>query len=156
MAPLELGPVPLIKREVHKLKLNKDLLGITLSIGCFIHCVGLVLLSVALPTFTNLHEDELIHTILFLLVTVIAIPTFWQGYNTHRSKGTMIQGYIGVAFLGLAIVFAHESKTAEISLSIVGSILLVIAHVKNLAACKRCQLKRKISQPNSSSPLAEG
>lgn len=112
--------------------MNKDKLGIILSVGCLIHCILTPLVIPVLPLLgLTMEHEAFVHLILGSAVLIIAATTFIPGYLKHRDIFIMIAGFIGaltVMTTGIGELFNHESYTI---FTISGSVILVISHYLN-------------------------
>ena len=112
--------------------MNKDKIGIILSIGCLIHCILTPLIIPMLPLFGLAVEHEaFVHLILGSVVLTIAAITFIPGYLKHKDIFIMIAGFSGALIVmatGIGELLSHESYTI---FTVLGSIVLVISHYLN-------------------------
>jgi len=105
-----------------------DGLGGFLSLLCLIHCMVLPWLAALLPI--TLLLDESAHIWLFLALAPAAVMAAISGYRTHRQHLPIILIVPGVMLVGGA-AFTPISESLEVSLTIVGSLLLIIGHLLN-------------------------
>lgn len=98
---------------------------------CVAHCLLVpfaVALSPALSAVLDIPES------FHLWVVVLAIPmssiALLFGYRIHHFPGPVFKGLVGLVLLGAGVLYA-SSETMEVSLTVIGSILLVVAHVRN-------------------------
>ncbi len=117
-----------------------DLAGMALSFLCLIHCIALPVLLSALPwLMPNFAEDEMTHKVLALMVIPVGSFGLISGYRKHLQLWIPIWGIAGLLCIGCA-AFAGEQlgEHTEHTLSVLGSIQLVIAHFFNYRAHKAC------------------
>ncbi len=107
-----------------------DRLGVGISLICVIHCVLFPLLLVLLPVwslFDAVHAWA--HPV--LLVTVIPIAILSCRGRDVPSKNKMLF-ILGVVFLAFAwISHGFINPLGEVLITLLGSTVLIIAHVKN-------------------------
>ena len=109
-----------------------DKIGIAISSLCLVHCIALPLIVMAFP-FLELDHD---HTHELFLVAIVAVVfiAFLPSYKKHGQKKILLFAGLGISSLLASIFAGHElgSEIGEHVLSIVGSLLLITAHVKNI------------------------
>jgi MerC mercury resistance protein len=117
-----------------------DLMGITLSGLCMVHCLALALVMSLLPTVTPaLPGDARVHRVLYLAVMGCGLTAFVRGYRRHRRAVVL---YLMVPALGLLLAGAlgvARLRAWEVGLSVGGSLLMVAAHGLNHSFCARCR-----------------
>jgi hypothetical protein len=131
-----------------------DRLGIGLSLLCLAHCLSIPLLYLFFPIIDNNHFSEELHVVLGLVVIGLAIPAFWKGFRAHSKKIPALFGASGCSLLLMAFI-VPETEThlhtlhidSHITLTILGSILLIIGHILNIRSCScgssTCQSEKK-------------
>jgi MerC mercury resistance protein len=116
-----------------------DMTGIGLSFGCLIHCLFGPFIITLLSSFTlfeliSIKSSELyIHLFLLLFIGPICLFTFYNGYKQHRSLIPLTLSVIGI----LSLTFGIEelnllSGTFHLFLNLLGSLLIILAHLINL------------------------
>ena len=123
-------------------KIKWDLVGVTVSGLCIMHCILLpvvLLLVPVLGTYTHFLEDYT-HRIFLGLVIAAAGLSFVPGYRVHRHIWPSVIALAGISILGaVAMGGAHElGHDAEPIIAGVGSCLLITAHWVNHQKCKKC------------------
>ena len=121
-----------------------DQLGIAGSLLCTIHCAATPLLigylSVAGLGFLG---DELIHQVLAVLLTAIALLAFIPGWRRHGRTAIALVGGVGVTLILSASFLLHPfvSHTMETVITALGSVILIAAHGLNwkLSQASGCQ-----------------
>lgn len=111
-----------------------DRAAIILSMLCLVHCLALPIAISLLPAATHLLDvPEEVHALLFLVAAPISAYAIAAGYRKH---GFLLPALIAAAALGLIGLgaFGGLSVLLETGVSVVGSLLLVAAHVVNLRA----------------------
>jgi len=116
-----------------------DSLALILSGICLVHCL---LLPVALTIMPILGAHMMSHGDFHALMLVIALPTsvlaFGIGCRQHRRGSVLLLGTAGLTLLVVA-AFAVESTwgaEAERWITVLGGIVLAIAHVQNFRFCR--------------------
>ena len=114
---------------------NNNLIGITLSILCIIHCA---LPFLAIVTSLNLFEifienSKIIHIFLFTLVFFIYLIVFPKNYIRERKLLTLIISSIGILLLFFALFLDGYPETYS---TLIGAVLLLLAHYRNHISTK--------------------
>jgi hypothetical protein len=109
-------------------RLSWDHLGGFLSFLCMIHCLVLPWLLIMLPFALLL--DEYVHLWLFLAITPTAALAAWSGFRQHRQHLPAIFILLGVFLVGIAAL-RPIGEGLEVTLTVVGSLLLIFGHVHN-------------------------
>jgi urea transporter len=117
-----------------------DKMAIAISSLCVAHCLIFPVLVMLIPSITGLGlASEAFH--LWMIVSVIptSIYALTLGCKKHSHKSVLIFGLIGLSFLITAITPAANIFTAlnEKSLTLLGALFIVIAHVKNFKLCQK-------------------
>lgn len=91
-----------------RLKINWDVLGISSSVACAIHCALLPLFFTSLPVFgINIINNNAFEVGMVILAFAIGILSLYHGYKKHHhSFWPMIVFSIGFVFLVLKLFFA--------------------------------------------------
>jgi hypothetical protein len=109
-----------------------------LSIACALHCLlvpsFLIVTSGALALSI---DDEFIHwTILFLAIP-ISLYALITGVSNHNDYGVFLVGLAGLGILfATALLESSLAETFVIIFTLMGSLLVVYAHIKNFQLCK--------------------
>ena len=121
--------------------LELDTLGACVSGLCLVHCVALPLIFAFAPALAHLIPgDEAVHRILAFLVVGAGLPSFLGGVRKHGQRRVLVAGFAGIAIILGALAFGDRfsSHAAEISVTMLGSLLLTSAHLANRTFCRRC------------------
>ena len=115
-----------------------DLLGITLSLTCLVHCLALPLLILLAPALgTWIAMPEWVHAAILMLAQPAAMMAMNGGWRQHGrvAPAALAATGIGLLVAGLA---AHEEwmpladpETADRLLTSLGAVALVTAHLLN-------------------------
>lgn len=104
---------------------------VSASLLCLIHCVALPIAIAALPALSNsLDFPSWTHAALLALAMPLSLSALIVGYDQH---GAVLPAVIGAAGLGLMAMglFMAESRTAETGLTVIGTVLVAVAHLRN-------------------------
>jgi hypothetical protein len=118
-----------------------DNVGAGLSGLCFVHCVGMPLVFSFAPTLAHLIPgDEIVHRYLAFLIVGAGLPSFVIGFRRHKEWLVLAIGLAGMGVILGALIFGHHfgSHVAEIGVTMMGSLLLTMAHLANRTFCRRC------------------
>ncbi len=111
-----------------------DKVGICVSGFCLIHCLATPILLILFPAsmFTNIHF-EITHQIFAVLVTSSILLAVYPTCKEHGHYDIIGLALIGIT-LTLCAVFFHDyvSKTVSHGTTVIGSIILITAHIKNM------------------------
>ncbi len=122
-----------------------DLTGLSLSALCLIHCLGAPLAMASLPALAMTTSESLIHWLLAFVLLAVAGWAFYRGYRVHGQKKVPFWGSLGLALLFLALFapehshllgHSHGVLTWETGFSVLGSLILVSAHLQNMKLCR--------------------
>lgn len=114
---------------------NNNLIGITLSILCIIHCA---LPFLAIVTSLNslaifIENSKIIHIFLFTMVFVVYLIVFPKNYIRDRKLFTLIISSFGVLLLFFALFLDGYPETYS---TLIGASLLLLAHYRNHISTK--------------------
>lgn len=128
-------------RSKSKTKAPKNLwdkMGIFISSLCLIHCMGLPIVIIAFPALKSTIMHDELHEILFVAIIAISFLAFLPNYKLHKQKKVLFTALSGIGMLLISISAGHHLETqhiadkiTEISLSIIGSFVLIKAHYMN-------------------------
>lgn len=95
---------------------------------CLLHCLGLPLFALALPTLAAaLGASEGVHAVLLAVAAPLALVALWRGWRSHGIVAPAALGGAGLALMALALA-AHA---LEQPLTLAGVLVLAIAHLLN-------------------------
>lgn len=121
-----------------------DYLGISISLLCLIHCLGLPLVLMSLPILARYYlTHPYFHVALALVIVPVALIALWRGFRQHQKISIFILGLLGVILILVASVTRVTFdlfRMYEPIFTIFGSVILSISHVLNLRQVKTCQL----------------
>ena len=116
-----------------------DKSAIVLSFLCALHCLLLPAAIVLYPsTLGFLSGDESVHFALLFVVIPISAYALIKGGKVHKSRKVFITGISGLLVLVAAVVLGHDivGEIGEKILTVLGSIIVIIAHIKNHLICR--------------------
>lgn len=110
-----------------------DKLGLCTSVLCLIHCITPPILMLYLPVSTfSFLQEEIVHNILSVIVIASIIFAVYPTCKKHEHKDILILAGMGVLFIIAAAFVAHHSNKLHYSFTMLGSLFLIISHVKNI------------------------
>ena len=126
-------------KKLLKSKNLADKLSICLSLSCIVHCIGLPLLVLMIPSLSSMWiSDELTH----LLIVIIALPTsiyalfsvFGKNkrYKCLECYKCVIFMSIGFVLLFSAFLLHDYGESVEKLVTIIGATILASAHIYNI------------------------
>ncbi len=117
-----------------------DNLGITISSICAVHCVLLPMIFLIAPySFLASHE---FHEALIYFILPCAFIAFVLGCRRHKDIKVAAMGTFGIILLGSALLMhdifhsdQHSEEFTTVLITVLGSILLVLSHLRNRKLC---------------------
>ena len=121
--------------------LRADRVGIVVSAACFVHCILTpIVLSVSAVSAHYLPSEERVHRTLAVSVAVIGGFAIITGYRKHRRSRVLL-----LISCGLLLIFGGAywgdrlpSHSSEVIVTMMGSCLMISAHLINHTFCKNC------------------
>lgn len=117
-----------------------DKFSITLSLLCAVHCLMVPLLLIAAPSLSALHlQNEAFHFWMLAAVIPISLYALSIGCKKHQRYRLLFWGVSGLSLMIIAVLFGHDigGEVAEKVLTLLGAVLVVVAHVGNFQRCKK-------------------
>jgi hypothetical protein len=117
-----------------------DVIGISASFLCLIHCLGLPYLLMALPALgLTLPDSEMTHRLLAAGVVIPAAFGALRGYRIRYCMAPFLLIGIGIALIAFAAFVAHAmlGEAWETPLTVSGSLSLVVGHLLNRRILRR-------------------
>ena len=116
-----------------------DKLAITLSSACVIHCFfspAFILLTSGMFSFS--FDNESVHYLILFLAVPVSLYGLISGFTNHKTAYFLTVGVFGLFVLLLAIALGETflGELGEMTLTLIGSLLVVYSHFKNHQACK--------------------
>ena len=111
-----------------------DRVGICLSALCIIHCLLTPAALILLPSLNLFVFEESFHRLAVMVILPVAILALLPGLLSHGRPAPILAGFVGAALVLTAVIeLGHvHGSLAEITLSILGSVVLIFSHVLNL------------------------
>jgi len=128
--------------EREMLSLQSDRLGIIASALCFIHCILTpVVLSLSAVWAHYLPSEEKFHRVLAVLIAGIGCFAIIGGYRRHRRSRVLFMMCTGLCFIFAGAYYGDHlpSHLAEVATTLVGSCLMIVAHLTNHTFCRDCR-----------------
>lgn len=117
-------------------KLNWDVIGITASLACAIHCALLPLFLSSLPLFgINIIENTAFELGMVALAFAVGSFSLYHGYKKHHRSWLPITLFAGGMLFLVAKIFWHEWHLVLLAPAVV---LIVSAHYLNFRKGIRC------------------
>lgn len=116
-----------------------DRIGIIVSSVCLIHCLLVPFVLMIFPFIET--EQAHFHEILTIFVVIPAFLAFIPGYRKHKNLSVLLLAITGL----MAILFAaftekvYLSQVAARIITILGSILMILAHARNIKHAHQCR-----------------
>ena len=122
-----------------KSQLNTDKAAMSLSLICVAHCFfapSFIILTSAFASFTV--DNEFIPKFILFVAVPVSVYALYAGYKNHRETSFIPIGVIGLIGLILAVSLGEMllGEIGEKSMTLIGSILVAYAHLKNHQLCK--------------------
>jgi len=120
-------------------KSKTDSLAISLSLLCVVHCLFVPSFIILAPSFlTFSFNNELIHYLILALAIPFSLFALISGHKAHKKLSFLFMGVLGLSILLLAVIYGETvfGEIGEKGLTLLGSIIVVFSHFKNLNACR--------------------
>lgn len=109
-----------------------DRAAVVLSALCLLHCLALPLLVAGLPLLAQFSDSHW-HAQMLLIIVPLSVVALGLGFRHHRSSRVLWAGAVGLLLLVLGATLGHAmgSELVDRGLTILGSIVLAVAHYYN-------------------------
>ncbi len=110
-----------------------DAFGLAISGICLVHCLLIPVAAVLVPAMAwNVdHEtDHLFHWLLLGLAAPISSLALWRGGSRSGVFRWLKVGTVGLLLMGVGVLHLFGAAS-EVGFTMVGVILLAVAHIKN-------------------------
>lgn len=116
-------------------KINWDVLGISASVACAIHCAVLPLVLTSLPVFgINILDHAGFELLMILLAAAVGAFSLYHGYKKHHHRVLPVFIFL----LGMLFLFAKQVwHDQQLWLLLPAVMLIVTAHFSNYLFCKK-------------------
>ena len=110
-----------------------DKLGICASGLCLLHCISTPIILALFPALRSFFvEEEIVHIIFAFIVLLPVMIAVFPQCAKHGHYDILLRATMGL-ILVISGIFTHEfNEILSVVLSILGSILLINAHLKNM------------------------
>ena len=120
-----------------KMKKIWDKLGIALSSACVVHCLGVAFFPFFFPALKAFFHSSWVHISMGVIILLTSPLAFIPGHKRHGLTWIMGLAIFGLSLILLGILLEGAiDDLASHAVSILGSLLLVFAHAKNLTHSK--------------------
>ena len=122
-----------------KTQLRTDKAAVSLSLLCVAHCFfapSFIILSSAFASFAV--DNEFVHKFILFIAVPISVYALYTGYKNHKDFSYIPIGVFGLFALVTAVILGESAlgEFVEKGLTLIGSIFVAYAHLKNHQACK--------------------
>ena len=109
-----------------------DRFGICASSICLVHCLATPFVIFFFPSFKEIFNEQT-HELFAVVVIAFIVIAVFPHCKRHGNKDIIALAFSGVSFI-LAAIFLEDLMPLLLhyGLTMVGSILLIIAHLKNI------------------------
>jgi len=121
-------------------KFRVDGVAISLSFLCALHCLFVPSFIILAPSFLSISfNNEFIHYLILVLAIPISVFALSIGYKTHKNLSIFVIGFLGLSILLFALFYGNAlfGEIGEKGMTLLGSIIVVSAHFRNLKVCKK-------------------
>ena len=127
-----------------------DILAVSLSFLCGIHCFAIPILLTILPSFKFLSETN-VHLWIMVGIIPTSLISLVLGFNKHKNKSYLMTALIGLILLAFAAVWGDQIFGCENEkyVTLLGSSILSFAHIKNFLSCRGIDSRIYISKQTS-------
>jgi hypothetical protein len=134
--------------KLHSIKLSiVDKFGIWASVLCSIHCFLVPVIAIFFPFLEGVFGHTFFHAFAAIFIVPLGLFAFIHGYRHHHSKQIFLLGLAGLCTILAGLQFhehqlqhSHFHISLENVITVIGSTLLVTAHLMNLKKLKgHCQ-----------------
>ena len=124
--------------QLTSLKMDKAAVG--LSLMCVAHCLLTPIAIVMLPALgATFLEDERFHYVILFLVLPTSLLALTIGCRKHRRVEIVLIGLTGLFILFSVLIIGEEllGKFGEKATTVLGTLIIAFAHVRNFMLCRR-------------------
>ena len=120
-------------------KIKFDGLAISLSLLCLLHCFFTPTFIILAPSILSFSfNSEFFHYVILLFAIPISVYALYVGFKQHNNFSNFKYGLFGLLLLFLALIVGEKiiGEYGEKGLTLFGSVIVTIAHFKNIKICK--------------------
>ena len=125
-----------------KTQLASDKFAMTISMACVAHCFftpTFLILTSGIFSFSL--DNEFVHKLIVLIAVPVSIYALSLGYKNHKTLSFMPAGIIGLCILVIVVALGEStlSEFGEKGLTLLGSIMIALAHYRNHQICRKLE-----------------
>lgn len=115
-----------------------DRAGMLLSFLCAFHCLATPFVTLSLPLWVYSIHYSPVHLVIALFIFPVAFFSFWSGFKKHQQRKVLLFGGAGLLLLSIALIAPSTRNQLRWNdiMTLIGSVLLIIAHVTNRFSLK--------------------
>jgi hypothetical protein len=120
-----------------------DRIGMGLSILCALHCLLTPLVILSIPFIARYYLDHpMFHIIMATTIIPVGLVAFGAGIRHHKNWMVLALGLPGLVLVSVTPYLVHilNMPLNEQILMVIGSVLLVWAHLLNRKSCQSCSI----------------
>jgi hypothetical protein len=117
-----------------QIQAQADVLAVSLSVLCILHCLLIPVMVIAVPTMSSFFfVDEAFHIWMVVAVIPVSALALYRGWKKHLVLQVAVVGSIGLLIISCAAFLGHEylSEYWERFLTVIGTILIIFSHIWN-------------------------
>lgn len=117
-----------------------DRLAISASALCMLHCLVTPFLLVTVPVMSSTFlAGEAFHRFLVIFVLPLSVVALYIGCHSHKDRGVLILGGLGLLSLVLVAFFGHDllGEDGEKVATVISSLILSTGHLRNFRLCRQ-------------------
>ncbi len=127
------------KRYIQKFT---DSFAISIAGICFVHCLLAPVLLVLFPVISSIYVfQEVFHEFLLLVIIPSSTVALFLGCRRHKDFSVVLAGISGLSLLFIGAFITTESK--EAMLTVLGSSVMIVAHIRNFRLCSKDNCKHR-------------
>jgi hypothetical protein len=116
-----------------------DVLAVSLSVLCILHCLLLPIMVITIPSMASLFfVHEAFHAWMVMTVIPVSAMALYSGWKEHRVVKIGAIGFMGLLLLSCAAFLGHDflSESSEVFLTVIGTTVITLAHIWNYVLWK--------------------
>ena len=118
---------------IGRMKKVWDRMGIAFSGACVVHCILVAFMPLIFPAISAYTHSTWVHIVVGVIILFTSPLAFVPGYRKHGLTWILTTAVSGLFLILLGILLEGKfSDQITHGISIFGSLMLVVAHVKNI------------------------
>ncbi|HXH76550.1 MAG TPA: MerC domain-containing protein [Bacteriovoracaceae bacterium] len=111
-----------------------DRMGIAFSSACVVHCIMVAFLPLFFPALAQITHQPWVHMLVGFSILFTSPLAFIPGFKKHGLTWIMAVAVAGLTLIAAGMMLERLIHSEQLShgISILGSVLLVVAHFKNI------------------------